>query len=162
MLRPGTPRLLLLLPTATYRTAAFVEAARRVGVDLTVASERPSTFQDANPGGLVTLDLSDPDRAATEALAFAQEHPLQGSWAWTTTRRSWPPPSPARSACAASASPRRAWRATSTSSGPCSPRRECPCRASRDMAWTTIRGVSPRGCPIRACSSRCAWPRAVG
>src|SRR5437764_6860033 len=78
MLRPGTPRLLLLLPTATYRTAAFVEAARRVGVDLTVASERPSTFQDANPGGLVTLDLSDPDRAATEALAFAQEHPLQG------------------------------------------------------------------------------------
>src|SRR5438105_2005223 len=78
MLRPGTPRLLLLLPTATYRTAAFVEAARRVGVDLTVASERPSTFQDANPGGLVTLDLSDPDRAAAEALAFAQEHPLQG------------------------------------------------------------------------------------
>src|SRR5438477_53251 len=70
MLRPGTPRLLLLLPTATYRTAAFVEAARRVGVDLTVASERPSTFQDANPGGLVTLDLSDPDRAAGEALAF--------------------------------------------------------------------------------------------
>src|SRR5438067_801661 len=78
MLRPGTPRLLLLLPTATYRTAAFVEAARRVGVDLTVASERPSTFQDANPGGLVTLDLSDPDRAAAEAQAFAQEHPLQG------------------------------------------------------------------------------------
>src|SRR6184192_3993630 len=78
MLRPGTPRLLLLLPTATYRTAAFVEAARRVGVDLTVASERLSTFQDANPGGLVTLDLSDPDRAAAEALAFAQEHPLQG------------------------------------------------------------------------------------
>src|SRR5204863_259670 len=78
MLRPGTPRLLLLLPTATYRTAAFVEAARQVGVDLTVASERPSTFQDANPGGLVTLDLSDPDRAAAEALAFAQEHPLQG------------------------------------------------------------------------------------
>src|SRR5881275_1102209 len=77
MLRPGTPRL-LLLPTATYRTAAFVEAARRVGVDLTVASERPSTFQDANPGGLVTLDLSDPDRAAAEAQAFAQEHPLQG------------------------------------------------------------------------------------
>src|SRR5207253_6414528 len=78
MLRPGTPRLLLLLPTATYRTAAFVEAARRVGVDLTVASERSSTFQDANPGGLVTFDLSEPDRAAAEALAFAQEHPLQG------------------------------------------------------------------------------------
>src|SRR5438105_7221512 len=78
MLRPSTHRLLLLLPTATYRTAAFVDAARRLGVDVTVASERPSTFQHANPGGLVTLDLSDPDRAAAEALAFAQEHPLQG------------------------------------------------------------------------------------
>ena len=78
MLRPSTHRLLLLLPTATYRTAAFVEAARRLGVVLTVASERPSTFQDANPGGLVTLDLSEPDRAAAQARAFAREHPLQG------------------------------------------------------------------------------------
>src|SRR6266566_910558 len=63
MLRPDTPRLLLLLPTASY---------------LTVASERPSTFQDANPRGLLTLHLSDPARAAGEARAFAQEHPLQG------------------------------------------------------------------------------------
>src|ERR1041385_1939356 len=78
MLRPPRGRLLLLLPTATYRTAAFVEAARRLGVDLTVASERPSRFQDANPGGLVTLDLSDPEHAAAQALAFAREHPLQG------------------------------------------------------------------------------------
>src|SRR2546429_4662030 len=78
MLRPGTSRLLLLLPTATYRTAAFVEAARRLGVDLTVASERPSTFQDANPRGLLTLDLSDPARAAREARAFAARHPLHG------------------------------------------------------------------------------------
>src|SRR5256714_7511384 len=78
MLRPATPRLLLLLPTASYRTAAFVEAARRLGVDLSVASERPSTFQDANPRGLLTLHLSDPARAAAEARAFAQEHPLQG------------------------------------------------------------------------------------
>src|SRR5256885_3150804 len=78
MLRPDTPRLLLLLPTASYRTAAFVEAARRLGVDLTVASERPSTFQDANPRGLLTLDLSDPARAAREARAFAEQHPVQG------------------------------------------------------------------------------------
>ena len=55
-----------------------MEAARRLGVDLTVASERPSTFQDANPSGLVTLDLADPDRAAREARAFALEHPVHG------------------------------------------------------------------------------------
>src|SRR5207237_7540970 len=60
------------------RPAAFVEAARRVGVDLTVASERSSTFQAAHPPRPLTLDLSDPARAAREARASAQEHPLQG------------------------------------------------------------------------------------
>src|SRR2546429_5345504 len=78
MLRPYAHRLLALPPTAPYRTAAFVEAARRLDIELTVASERPSTFQAANPAGLVTLDLSDPDRAATQARAFAREHPLHG------------------------------------------------------------------------------------
>lgn len=78
MARPAAPRLLLLLPTATYRTAAFVEAARRLGVELTVASERPSAFQEANPQGLLTLDLSDPDRAAAAAVRFAATHPLAG------------------------------------------------------------------------------------
>ena len=71
-------RLLLLLPTATYRAAAFVEAARQLSVELTVASERRSTFQDANPAGLLTLDLSDPERAADQARAFARQHPLGG------------------------------------------------------------------------------------
>src|SRR2546423_11235938 len=78
MLRPSAHGLPPLPPTATYRTAAFVEAARRLDIELTVASERPSTFQDANPAGLVTLDLSDPDRAVTQARAFAREHPLHG------------------------------------------------------------------------------------
>ena len=76
---PAKPRrLLLLLPTASYRTAAFVEAARRLGVDLTVASERPSTFQAANLTGLVTLDFSRPVLAAEQARAFASAHPLAG------------------------------------------------------------------------------------
>ncbi len=75
---PNARRLLLLLPTATYRTAAFVEAARRLGVDLTVASERRSTFQAANPTGLVTLDFSRPDLAAEQARAFASAHALAG------------------------------------------------------------------------------------
>src|SRR2546423_9099312 len=78
MLRPSAHGLPPLPPTADYRPAAFVEAARRLDIELTVPSERPSTFQDANPAGLVTLDLSDPDRAVTQARAFAREHPLHG------------------------------------------------------------------------------------
>jgi D-alanine-D-alanine ligase-like ATP-grasp enzyme len=77
MLRPS-PRLLLLLPTVTYRTVAFVEAARRLGVDVTVASEQPSTFERANPTGLVTLDFADPTHAAAQARAFARAHPVHG------------------------------------------------------------------------------------
>src|SRR5213592_5128601 len=81
MLRPyvilsTVPRLLLLLPTTTYRTTAFVEAARQIGVDLTVASEEPSALQAASLGGLVTLPLQDPQRAATEAFLFAQRYPV--------------------------------------------------------------------------------------
>src|SRR5881396_2166484 len=77
MLRPS-PRLLLLLPTVTYRTVAFVEAARRLGAELTVASERPSTFERANPTGLITLDFADPTHAAGQARAFAREHLVHG------------------------------------------------------------------------------------
>jgi hypothetical protein len=55
-----------------------VEAARRLGVELTVASEQPSTFQGANPAGLITLDFGNPDRAAEQARAFASAYPLSG------------------------------------------------------------------------------------
>ena len=36
------PRILLLLPTGTYRAADFLAAAARLGVDVVVGSERPS------------------------------------------------------------------------------------------------------------------------
>ncbi len=75
---PSKPRLLLLLPTATYRATAFVEAARRLGVALTVASELPSTFEQAQPAALVTLDFSDPERAALQATEFARRYPIAG------------------------------------------------------------------------------------
>jgi len=70
------PRLLLLLPSTTYRTAAFVDAARRISADLTVASEQPSTLEAANPTGLLTLDFQHPERAAEQAHDFARRHPI--------------------------------------------------------------------------------------
>src|SRR2546422_10902463 len=78
MLRPYTRRLLLLLPPRTSRAAAFVEAARRLGVELTVASERPSTFEGAHPAALLTLDFAAPERAAEQAAEFASRHPVAG------------------------------------------------------------------------------------
>jgi biotin carboxylase len=70
------PRVLLLLPTTTYRTHAFMEAAQRLGVELTVASEEASTLTRLNPSGLLQLNFSDPQQAALQVVQFAQEHPI--------------------------------------------------------------------------------------
>ena len=69
-------RLLLLLPTTTYRTQAFVDAATRLGVDLVCASERPSTLEARAPGHLLTLDFGDTAAAAAQAARFAAERPI--------------------------------------------------------------------------------------
>jgi biotin carboxylase len=69
-------RLLLLLPTTTYRAEEFVEAARQLDVDVTVASEQPSSISAQNPAGLIALDLAHPQRAARQAVEFAQAHPI--------------------------------------------------------------------------------------
>ncbi len=65
------PRVLLLLPTTTYRTKAFVEAALKLDVDVVAASEQPSTLLSTNPEGLLTLDFNDPARARDQAQEFA-------------------------------------------------------------------------------------------
>ncbi|OGL10448.1 MAG: hypothetical protein A3I14_14885 [Candidatus Rokubacteria bacterium RIFCSPLOWO2_02_FULL_73_56] len=69
-------RLLLLLPTTTYRTQAFVDAATGLGVDLVCASEQPSTFEAQVPDHLLTLDFRDPDGAAAQVARFAAGRPI--------------------------------------------------------------------------------------
>jgi biotin carboxylase len=70
------PRVLLLLPTTTYRTKAFVEAALKLDVDVVAASEQPSTLASNNPEGLLTLDFSEPELAARQAREFAEHFPI--------------------------------------------------------------------------------------
>ncbi|MBI3098294.1 MAG: biotin carboxylase, partial [Planctomycetes bacterium] len=70
------PRLLLLVPTTTYRTEAFVEAARGLGVELVVASERPSTLEARVPDRLITLDFLHPERSTERVSEFHSRHPL--------------------------------------------------------------------------------------
>jgi len=68
--------LLLLLPTTTYRTEAFVDAASKLGVELVCASERPSTLQELAPEGLVTLDFKDPGASSETVARFARRRPI--------------------------------------------------------------------------------------
>ena len=70
------PRLLLLIPTTTYRTKAFLDAARALGVEVVVASERSNTLQEAFPEGLLTLNFLKPDVAAREVVGFARRYPF--------------------------------------------------------------------------------------
>ena len=70
------PRVLLLLPTTTYRAEAFVRAAQAQRVDVTVASEMPNTLAEANRSDLITLDFSKPDACAERLRAFARDHPI--------------------------------------------------------------------------------------
>jgi len=69
-------RLLLLLPTTTYRTHDFLDAARTLGVEIVCASEEPSTFEPHAPDNLLTLDFADPDDAAAKVAALAGRRPL--------------------------------------------------------------------------------------
>ena len=73
---PPASRLLLLLPTTTYRTEAFVDAATKLGVELVCASERPSTLEELSPESLVTLDFADPQASAETIARFARRRPI--------------------------------------------------------------------------------------
>lgn len=70
------PRLLLLLPSTTYRAAAFVEAARRLDVELTVGTDHRSVFAASQPERYLSLDFADRGRAAAQAAEFAARHPV--------------------------------------------------------------------------------------
>lgn len=70
------PRILLLVPTASYRAAAFVRAAQKLGVDVTLASEKPSSLEKSLPADLITLDFADPHTCASAMVEFARGNPV--------------------------------------------------------------------------------------
>ena len=69
-------RVLLLLPTRTYRAPDFMEAARRLGLEVTVGSERRQAFASLFPGGHLQLDFLRPRQAVRAIAAFARSYPL--------------------------------------------------------------------------------------
>jgi biotin carboxylase len=70
------PRLILVLPTSTYRATAFLRAAAALGVECVVASEEPPTLAAHMAGRVLTLDLGRPADAAGRAAAFAERWPV--------------------------------------------------------------------------------------
>jgi len=69
-------RLLLLVPTTTYRARAFIEAARRLPVALSVASEEPSALQHIAPASLPAFDFADVDESVRAAQTLHDDSPV--------------------------------------------------------------------------------------
>jgi formate-dependent phosphoribosylglycinamide formyltransferase (GAR transformylase) len=69
-------RLLLLMTTATYRAQAFLDAARRLDIPVTVGSERSQALAAVNPAGHLLLDFSAPAEATRTVVEFAKAYPI--------------------------------------------------------------------------------------
>jgi biotin carboxylase len=70
------PRVLLLLPATTYRAEDFLEAARRLHLDVTVGSDSPPS-RSARPPDFLALDLRDADAAVRVVVQFSKAHPIE-------------------------------------------------------------------------------------
>jgi len=70
------PRILLLLPTRTYRATDFLEAALKLDVEVVVASEEASTTADLSPRHTLVLDFHAPTAATQSILEFNHTYPL--------------------------------------------------------------------------------------
>ncbi len=69
-------RVLLLMSTRTYRAKAFLQAARRLGVEVVVGSERRQALASKARNTTLAVDLRRPDRAARGIAQFARQRPL--------------------------------------------------------------------------------------
>src|SRR5262245_27998716 len=69
-------RVLLLLPTRSWRAEAFLSAAHRLGVEVTVGTDRPLAWAGRGRTGVITLDFVRHEKAAEQVAEFSREHPI--------------------------------------------------------------------------------------
>lgn len=67
-------RIVVILPTETYRAADFVEAASRLGIELSIASERALPL--VPPDRQVEIDCSDPEASAERVADLGSATPV--------------------------------------------------------------------------------------
>ena len=70
------PRVLLVLPTATYRAPDFVDAAAKLGAEVVVGSEHRQALSESMGDRAVVLSLRQPLRAADQIERLAERSPI--------------------------------------------------------------------------------------
>ncbi len=71
-------RVVLLLPTGTYRASDFIDAAAAVGAEVVVASDRRQAMAEVMVDRSVVVDLAHPERAAAAVVELARRSPVDG------------------------------------------------------------------------------------
>ena len=74
--RDSQHRLLLLIPTTSYRVADFLDAACRLNVAVAVGSNQRHVLEAFADGRTVTIDFLDSERGVREICSYARDHPL--------------------------------------------------------------------------------------
>ena len=74
--RDSQDRLLLLIPTTSYRVADFLDAAHRLGVDVAVGSNQRQVLEAFADGRTVTINFQDLEKGVREICAYARDYPL--------------------------------------------------------------------------------------
>src|SRR5580698_8764475 len=69
-------RVMLVLPTETYRATAFLRAAGALGLEVVVASNEAPTLATLMRGRVLTLDLQAPPESADRASEFSAQWPV--------------------------------------------------------------------------------------
>src|SRR5256712_2740 len=70
------PRLLLLLPTTTYRAEAFLDAAHKLKLDVVVGSKKAAVPGDLGDAAFLPLNLHDLEEAVRSVVEFARTTPI--------------------------------------------------------------------------------------
>jgi len=73
---PVNGRLLLLVPTTSYRIGDFLLAGERLGADVAVGSNQRQVLEQFSKGRTVTLDFKDAERGVAQIERYSSEYPL--------------------------------------------------------------------------------------
>jgi hypothetical protein len=71
-----TGRILLLVPTTSYRIGDFLAAAERLGVHVAVGSDQRQVLEQYSEGRTVTLDFKDVDRGVAQIKTYSVDYPV--------------------------------------------------------------------------------------
>ena len=72
------PRILLILPATTYRAEAFLDAAQKLDIAVTIGCDQLGPWNHTQSDGVVLLDFKDFSESENRIKTFAKTYPLDG------------------------------------------------------------------------------------